>query len=257
MTEKPLLVNRARDWIAKARSLHQRQLTKQRRVRRLGNSRLTFTKGQAVTTASSFFVAGSTQSAGLPDWTFWGVLIGGVVGGKYLFPVPNSSIASRQGPADVVPKNVSELDNMVPEEIRAYEHNMFLKYRLTDPKGLGTALALQRQQEAARTAEETAGLATGSLSGLSFVDAHTFSATAAKHELLRRRWLAYEVDPKLQFDFPEMSDVAFPATAAMIEAMRKADQAKSECNTANYWSAVAAFGWALTVAEAAAGVQLE
>ena len=40
----------------------------------------------------------------------------------------------------------------------------------------------------------------------------------------------------------------------MIRAMRKAEQAMSEGNTANYQSAVAAFGEALTAAEAAAGV---
>ncbi|MET3206224.1 UNVERIFIED_ORG: hypothetical protein ABIB21_003043 [Arthrobacter sp. UYEF13] len=153
-------------------------------------------------------------------------------------------------------KSVAELDSMTPEEIQAYENNMALKYRLKGPEGLGTAQSLQRQREAVRKAEEASGVATGSLTGLSMVDAQTFSATAAKHEILQRRWLAYEVDPELQFDFPAMSDITFPATAAMIKAMRKAEQAKSESNMANYWSAVAAFGWALTVAEAASGVPL-
>ena len=143
---------------------------------------------------------------------------------------------------------------MNPEEIRVYENNMVLKHRLKDPEGLGTAQALQRQREAARTAEEAAGVATGSLTGLSLVDAQAFSAAAAQHERLKSRWLAYEVDPHLQFDFPAMSDTAFPATAAMIRAMRKTEQAKSEGNTANYRSAVLAFGKALMVAEAAAGV---
>ena len=78
------------------------------------------------------------------------------------------------------------------------------------------------------------------------VDAQAFGAVAAKHEDLESRWLAYEVDPHLQFDFPAMSDTAFPATAAMIRARRKAEQAKSEGNPANYRSAVGAFGAALT-----------
>ena len=68
---------------------------------------------------------------------------------------------------------------------------------------------------------------------------------------LNSRPLAYEVDPQLQFDFPTMSDAAFPATAAMIRARWMAEQAKTEGNTANYQSAVAAFGETLTVAEAA------
>ena len=168
MTESPQLVNRARDWIAKARTFHNQQLTRHRRVRRFGKTRLTFTTGQAITNSSAVFVAGSAGSAGLPDWAFWGVLLGGFVGGKFLFPVPVSSVASRRGPADVVSKSAPELDSTIPEEIRVYENNMVLKHRLKDPGGLGTAQALQRQREAARTAEDAAVVATGSLIGLSF-----------------------------------------------------------------------------------------
>lgn len=254
MTDSPPLVTRARGWIAKARSFHYQQLITHRRVRRFGKTRLTFTTGQAVTNLGAFFVAGSTGSAGLPDWAVLGVMLGGFLGGRYVFPVPVSSIASRRGPADVVGKSATELDSMTPEDIRVYENNMVLKHRLKDAGGLGAAQALQRQREASRTAEEAAGLAAGSLTGLSLVGAQAFGATAARHELLKSRWLAYEVDPQLQFDFPAMSDTAFPATAAMIRAMRKADQAKSEGITAHYQSAVAAFGGTLTVAEAAAGV---
>ncbi|MDN4645231.1 hypothetical protein [Arthrobacter sp. PsM3] len=254
MTESPQLVNRARDWIARARSFHYQQLNRHRRVRRFGKTRLTFTTGQAITNWSAFFVAGSTGSAGLPDWAVLGVLLGGFLGGKFLFPVPVSSIASRRGPADVVSKSAMELDSMTPEEIQVYENNMVLKHRLKDPGGLGTAQALQRQRELSCAAEETAGVVTGSLTGLSLVDTRAFSAAAAQHERLKGRWLAYEVDPHLQFDFPAMSDAAFPATAAMIRAMREAEQAKSEGHPANYQSAAAAFGKALTAAEAAAGV---
>jgi hypothetical protein len=143
---------------------------------------------------------------------------------------------------------------MSPEKIRVYENNMVLKHRLKNPAGLGAAQALQRQREAARTAEEAAGVSAGSLTGLSLVEARAFSGVAAQHELLKSRWLAYEVDPHLQFDFPAMSDPAFPATVAMIRAMKAAEQAKSGDKTANYRSAVTAFGKALTAAEAAAGV---
>ncbi|QDY90929.1 hypothetical protein E7Y32_12470 [Arthrobacter sp. UKPF54-2] len=254
MTERPQLVKRTRGWISSARSFHSRQLTTHRKVRRLGKSRLTFTTGQALTNLGAFFVAGSTGSATLPDWAVVGVLVVGFVLGKFLFPIPVSSIASRRGPSDVVSRSSSELDRMTPEEIRIYENNMVLKHRLKDSKGLGAEQALQRQQEAARTAEEAAGLASGNLSGLSLADAQAFSSIAAQHKLLDSQWLAYEVDPKLQFDFPAMSDAAYPATAAMIRARRNAEQAKSESNTANYRSAVAEFRAALTAAEAAAGV---
>ena len=251
---EPQLVNRTRDWIARARSFHSGQLTRHRKVRRLGKTRLTFTTGQAVINSGAFFVAGSTGSAGLPDWAVLGVMLGGFLGGKYVFPVPVSSIASRRGPADVVSRTAAELDRMTPEDIRVYENNMVLKHRLKDTRGLGAAQALLRQQEAARAAEQAAGMPTGSLTGLSVADAHAFSAAAARHKVLESRWLAYEIDPHLQFDFPAMSDTAFPATAAMLRERRNAEQAKSKGNTANYRSAVAAFGAALAGAEAAAGV---
>ena len=254
MTDSAPLVTRARDWIAKSRSFHYRQLTTHRRVRRLGKTRLTFTTGQALINLGTFFFAGSTGPAGLPDWAVVGLLLLGFLAGKFLFPVPVSSIASRKGPTDVVSKNASELDRATPEEIQIYENNMDLKHRLKGTRGLGTAQALQRQREAVWKAEEAAGVTSGSLSGLSLVDAQAFSSVAAQHKLLDSRWLSYEVDPKLQFDFPAMSDTAFPATAAMIRARLKADQAKSEGNTANYRSAVAAFGKALRAAETAAGV---
>ena len=254
MTESPKLVNRTRDWISSARSFHSRQLTTHRRVRRLGKTRLTFTTGQAITNLGAFFVAGSTGSGTLPDWAVVGVLVVGILLGKFIFPIPVSSIASRRGPSDVVSRNASELDRMTPEEIRIYENNMVLKHRLKDSRGLGAERALQRQREAVWKAEEAAGLASGSLGALSLVDTHAFSSIAAQHKLLDTRWLAYEVDPKLQFDYPAMSDPAFPATAAMIRARMKAGRAKSESNTANYRSAVAAFRAALTAAESAAGV---
>lgn len=254
MTESPQLVTRTRGWIDKARSFHYRQLTTHRRVRRFGKTRLTFTTGQAITNLSSFFIAGSAGSATLPDWAVVGMLVAGFLLGKYLFPIPVSSIASRRGPADVVSRSARELDRMTPEEIRIYENNMVLKHRLKDTRGLGAAQALQRQREGIWQAEEAAGVASGSLSGMSLVDSLAFSSVAEQHKLLDSRWLAYEVDPKLQFDFPAMSDPAFPATAAMIRARRKAEQAKTDGHTVEYRSAVAGFGNALTAAESAAGV---
>lgn len=86
------------------------------------------------------------------------------------------------------------------------------------------------------------------------IDAQAFSAAAERHDGIKNRWLAYEVEPQLQFDFPAMSDAGVPATAAMIRAMRAADQAKSRARTVEYQSAVEAFSEALNAAEAAAGV---
>lgn len=254
MTQSPPLVNQARDWIANARSFHHRQLTKHRKVMRVGKSRVVLTKGQAITSSAAVFAAGSISSAGSPDWIFWSVLLGGIMGGRFVFPIPVSSIASKRGPVDVTHKSDVELDGMTPEQIRIYENNMVLKHRLRGPEGLGTAQALWRQLEAARAAEQVAAMTSGSLAELSVVDAQAFSAAAVRHDRIKNRWLAYELDPKLQFDFPAMSDTGVPATAAMIRAGQAADQAKSAAHTAEYQSAIAAFDDALRAAESAAGV---
>lgn len=164
MTERPPLMNRARDWIAKARSFHHSQLAKHRKVIRLGKSRIVLTRGQAITSSGAVFAAGSVSSAGSPDWIFWSVLLGGIFGGRFVFPIPDSSIASKRGPGDVIQKESVELDSMTPEQIRIYENNMVLKHRLKGSEGLGTAQALGRQREAARVAEHVAAMASGSLS---------------------------------------------------------------------------------------------
>lgn len=247
-------MNRVNDWIAKARSFHNRRLSTYRKVMRLRKSRIVFTTGQATTTLAAFFVAGSAESADLPRWIFWTVLVGGILGGRYVFPIPVSSIASRRGPDEVFPKSAAELDTMTPEGIKSFENNMVLKYRLKGPDGLGTTQALERQRQAAQAAEQVASVATGSLTALSLVDTQAFSAAAARHDLLRSRWLSYEVDPHLQFDFPAMSDPACPPTAAMIRAMHAAEEARSAGRADEYRSAVAGFDEALAAAEAAAGV---
>jgi hypothetical protein len=92
------------------------------------------------------------------------------------------------------------------------------------------------------------------LAHLSLADVKEYGRTADRHDLLKRRWLTYEVDPQLQFDYPAMSDMAVPTTAAMIRAMRAADQQRSTGNAADYKLAVDTFSQALAAAESAAGV---
>ncbi|MFJ6077128.1 hypothetical protein ACIQC0_02340 [Pseudarthrobacter sp. NPDC092419] len=254
MTDRPRLAALAQDWIEEARSFHSRQLAKPRKVMRLGKTRIFFTKGQAITTSAAVFVGSSLTSADSPDWIFWSVVLGGVMGGRFVFPVPNSSIASKKGPFDVQHRSAAELDRMTADEIQAYEYNMLLKHRLKTADGLGTQQALARGREAARSTEHAAALEPGSLNGLSLVEAQAFNAAAAQHARIQKRWLAYEVDSKLQFDFPAMSDARMPATAAMIRAMRAAEHAKASARAAEYASAVEAFATALRAAETDAGV---
>lgn len=86
-----------------------------------------------------------------------------------------------------------------------------------------------------------AELDVGLLAHLSLADAKEYGRIAARHDLLTRRWLRYEVDPQLQFDFPAMSDPAFPPTAAMINATRAARPERTAGNPADYKLAVAVF----------------
>lgn len=248
------MVERAAELLRQARSFHERQLATHRRVFRLGTSRIFLTTGQVVTTSGSLLWANSTVAAGMPGWVFWGVVVSGYLGGRFAFPIPDSSIASKRGPVAVVPLGPAQLDSMTPDEIRAYENNMVLQHPNREPRSLGTVQALHRHQQAVRAAAEATGAAARSLACLSLADAAACVDIAARHEEIRGRWLAYEVDPKLQIEYPAMSDISFPPTAAMIKAMRAADQAKTSANPAEYRSAVEAFGNALAAAEAAAGV---
>lgn len=246
-------MNQATDWIAKGRDFHERQLGTHRKVVRLGTSRFMLTKGHAITTSAGVFVAGSVGTA-VPDVFFWGLLLGSWFGGWFVFPVPDSSIASKKGPGTVATCSAAELDTMTPEEIRIYENNMMLQYRLKTSEGLGTVQALYSQRQAAKEASAAASVSVETLAGLPLVGAQAFADTAARHDAVRKRWLDYEIDPQLQFDFPAMTDTAFPPTAAMIRAMHAADQARSLGIPARYEAAVALFEEKLTAAEAAAGV---
>lgn len=247
-------MNRALTWISEARSFHSRQRGKHRKVIRLGKTRFMLSRAHAVTAAGAILAAGSVSSEQMPDWIFWTLLLSGYFGGRFVFPVPDSSIASKRGPADVSSKNAAELDTMTPEDIRVYENNMVLKHRIKDLKPLGTAQALVRRDDAARSAERAADLPEGSLNRLSLADARAFGAASQVHDSLRKRWLSYEIDSTLQFNFPAMSDASLPATSAMIRAMHHADDVKSRGRVAEYQSAVASFEKALKEAEVAAGV---
>lgn len=246
-------MNQVGDWIAKGRDFHERQLATHRKVIRLGTSRFMLTKGHALTISAGIFVAGSVGPA-VPDLFFWGLLLGSWFGGWFVFPVPDSSIASKKGPGEVAHRGAAELDRMTPEGIRIYENNMMLQHRLKTPEGLGTVQALYRQREAVKQASAAASVSVETIAALPLAVAQAFAVTAGRHDAAKRRWLDYEVDPQLQFDFPAMTDIAFPPTAAMIRAMHAADQARSLGIPARYESAVALFEEKLAAAEAAAGV---
>lgn len=247
-------MNQAAEWIARARAFHSRQLATHRRVFRLGKSRIFLTTGQAVTTSGSLVAANATYTAGMPSWTFWVVLVGGYMGGRYAYPIPDNSIASKRGPSHVLPQGDAQLDNMTPEEIRSYENNMMLAHGIKEPRGLGTAQALNRQRQAVQLTAETTGLPKTALDWMSLSDVQVYRAVAGRHDFFKKRWLAYEVDARLQLDYPAMSDASFPPTAAMIRAMRAADEARPSGLLREYQTAVESFREALAAAEAAAGV---
>jgi hypothetical protein len=244
-------VSNAGEWAARLKAFHEKQLDRPRRVYRLGRTKMVVTGGHAACTVGAAMGAVSVDS---PDWAFWVAVATGFFGGKYLYPVPRSSVASRYGPRELTRKSPGDLDLMTPAEIRAYQFNFQLTDKGVSPSVLGTEEALGRQYDAVRTVSLAAEADAGLLAHLSRADIEAYGRVAARHDLLKRRWSRYEVDPQLQFDFPAMSDAAFPPTAAMIKAMRAAQQERTAGNPAEYKLAVDRFSQALEAAERAAGV---
>jgi hypothetical protein len=79
------------------------------------------------------------------------------------------------------------------------------------------------------------------------------SAAQARHSILLERWRRYELDPAYCIDYPAMTDVRQPHTAAVIRAMREAEQLRAAGHQ-GYPPAVERLGLALTAAEQAAGI---
>lgn len=91
-----------------------------------------------------------------------------------------------------------------------------------------------------------------------YQDTRGWHEAAARHDAIRVRWLAYELDPALAIDYPDMSDIARPHTAAMLRAMKHADALRSlgpddDGGASAYPTAVAEAAARLTEAERAAG----
>ncbi|HEV7167139.1 MAG TPA: hypothetical protein VGN49_04125 [Micrococcaceae bacterium] len=91
----------------------------------------------------------------------------------------------------------------------------------------------------------------------------SLAATASRHERILAHWQQYELDLARVIDYPPMSDVRVPATAAVISAMRAAELARPSAeldddavpaSIRNYDHAVARLGHLLAEAELASGV---
>jgi hypothetical protein len=80
------------------------------------------------------------------------------------------------------------------------------------------------------------------------------TAAQTEHDSLLARWSRYELDPAYCIDYPAMTDVRMPETAALIRAIREAEQLRAVPGQ-GYAPAVARLGLALTAAEQAAGIR--
>lgn len=78
-------------------------------------------------------------------------------------------------------------------------------------------------------------------------------AAAARHRRALARWQRFELDPAQSIDYPAMSDPRQPETAALIRAMKAAEQLRGGTD-AGYAPAVDRLEQALAEAERAAGV---
>lgn len=79
-----------------------------------------------------------------------------------------------------------------------------------------------------------------------------FTEAAARHDALLARWQRYELDPVKGIDFPGMSDVNVPQTAALVRALQEAQRCRVTAGT-DYARAVEQLDVAMAEAEAAAG----
>lgn len=79
-----------------------------------------------------------------------------------------------------------------------------------------------------------------------------FTEAAARHDALLARWQRYELDPAKGIDFPGMSDVNVPQTAALVRALQEAQRCRLTAGT-DYARAVQQLDTAMAEAEAAAG----
>ncbi|MCZ9884373.1 hypothetical protein [Arthrobacter sp. B2a2-09] len=79
-----------------------------------------------------------------------------------------------------------------------------------------------------------------------------FTEAAARHDALLARWQRYELDPAKGIDFPGMSDVNVPQTAALVRALQEAQRCRVTAGT-DYPRAVERLDVAMAEAEAAAG----
>jgi hypothetical protein len=84
-------------------------------------------------------------------------------------------------------------------------------------------------------------------------DRPVYAAAQAEHETLLARWRRYELDPAYCIDYPAMTDVRLPQTAALVKAMREAEQLRAARHQ-GYAPAVVRLGLALSAAEQAAGI---
>jgi hypothetical protein len=80
-----------------------------------------------------------------------------------------------------------------------------------------------------------------------------FTEASARHDALLARWQRYELDPAKGIDFPGMSDVNVPQTAALVRALQEAQRCRLTAGT-DYARAVERLDVAMAEAEAAAGV---
>jgi hypothetical protein len=85
-------------------------------------------------------------------------------------------------------------------------------------------------------------------------DRPIITAAQAEHNTLLARWSRYELDPAYCIDYPAMTDIRQPETAAVIRAMREAEQLRT-IPQQGYAPAVARLRLALTEAEKAAGIR--
>ena len=239
-------------WIRQATAFHLKRRQAWRDVTFVPQLNLLTTSGALFTTS------GSMAFGAALSMSWWEVIGGtgmfltvpGFLLGCFLFPIPDQSVASTRGPRRLQRLESDELDSLSRQELLAYRNNFGLKEGRDSYEAMDACRALRRRQQKARMVARALGLTYRDVEEPSIDELQEYFRAHHRHAALKKRWLAYELDPVLQAQMPAMTDPSNPVTASMIRSMKAADlAAQNPGDAAAYMAAINNFEEALMDAE--------
>ena len=202
-------------WIRQATAFHLKRRQTWRDVTFVPQLNLLTTSGALFTTSGSM-VFGAALSM-----SWWEVIGGtgmfltvpGFLLGCFLFPIPDQSVASTRGPRKLRRLESDEFDRLSRQELLAYRNNFGLTEGCDSYEVIEAYRALRRRQHKAEMVARALGLTYKAVEESSIDELQEYFRAHHRHAALKKRWLAYELDPVLQAQLPAMTDPTNPVTA--------------------------------------------